>query len=316
MLRKRNVGFGDSTESRLGGETTPTFLVATMIATLVTTLLLSTPIEQEVRGPELPAMLTLAAARIDRSACSGAPVYTIDQVRETLDSIVSELLVTIPRDASSRERVRRVFEFLHRRILRGDFDRWQSRIDVLIASGDYNCVSSTFLFVDLCRATGVPANVVAFDAHVAARVDSLDGMIVETTVPDWNRQPDRKSLRGDPRDLSDSAALSRVHYNYGVRHCHWERYADGIRHFELSLRLDSANTEARRNRNAAYNNWAVDLADAGRYDKALAILRKARNLDPEGRPARSQRESHPTSETQFRGLVRSDSGILSGRFDV
>lgn len=74
-----------------------------------------------------------------------------------------------------------VLEFMHRRFLRGYSER-QTRVDTLVSTGQFNCVSSAALYVVLGTAVGLDVTGVMTKDHafcsVRVGVDSID---VETT---------------------------------------------------------------------------------------------------------------------------------------
>lgn len=175
---------------------------------------------------------------------------------------------------------RGAFAFLHGRILVGRFEPTCARVHVTLADGTFNCLTATYWYLALCRASGLTAAAVAAPNHVAVRlwIDG-DAWDVETTDPEWNP---RLSRPGDPavRELSDNELLARVHYNLGIEFAEADRFEFALMATRRSCQLDPAHLDARANLLATINNWSLTLAERGEYDRAEAILREGLAIEP------------------------------------
>ncbi|QQO11289.1 hypothetical protein JFL75_01705 [Breznakiella homolactica] len=86
---------------------------------------------------------------------------------------------TLPRDARARGEF--ILGFMHKRFLKTYSER-QTRLDILVETGRYNCVSSAVLYVILAEAAGLDTRGVITKDHAFVAVDTGDELIdVETT---------------------------------------------------------------------------------------------------------------------------------------
>lgn len=85
--------------------------------------------------------------------------------------------------ASEGERAEAVLSFMHSRFLRR-YEERQTRLDVLVLSGSYNCVSSAVLYLILGAAAGLDVAGVVTRDHALCTVRTEAGRVdVETTSP-------------------------------------------------------------------------------------------------------------------------------------
>ena len=84
---------------------------------------------------------------------------------------------------TGREKAEFILAYLHKNILK-NYAVNQSRVDVLLAGGRYNCVSSAVLYMVLCKSTGLDVSGVMTKVHafVSVRINGED-IDVETTSP-------------------------------------------------------------------------------------------------------------------------------------
>jgi tetratricopeptide (TPR) repeat protein len=76
-----------------------------------------------------------------------------------------------------------ILEFLHKQIFSA-YDEFQTRTDIVLKHGTYNCVSSAVFYAVLAGAVGLPVQTVNTDDHVFCSVRTEKGDIdVETTSP-------------------------------------------------------------------------------------------------------------------------------------
>jgi len=81
----------------------------------------------------------------------------------------------------ARAKAETVLEFMHRRFLRGYSDR-QTRVDTIVFSGQFNCVSSAALYIVLGTAVGLDVTGVMTKDHAFCSVRiGIDFVDVETT---------------------------------------------------------------------------------------------------------------------------------------
>jgi tetratricopeptide (TPR) repeat protein len=84
---------------------------------------------------------------------------------------------------SSYTRGELILDFLHETIFTA-YDEFQTRTDIVLKRGTYNCVSSAVFYAVLAEAAGLPVQTVNTDDHVFCSVRTEKGDIdVETTSP-------------------------------------------------------------------------------------------------------------------------------------
>lgn len=203
----------------------------------------------------------------------------------------SEELAGILADLDRESRPQAVFRFLHGELLRGKYEASCNRLDRTLADGDYNCVSATLLYVQLCRDAGLDAVAVAVPAHVFTRFPSCQ-LDVETTYPRWfdmaasQRRADAESRRAryqtgtaTPREMNDNQLLGKVYFNRGVALLANNEFADAVTCLYLARELDPQDPSAAANLLAALNNWALALGDVGDFEAATQLVTYGLSLD-------------------------------------
>ncbi len=179
------------------------------------------------------------------------------------------------------------FDFLHARVLVGQFKANSYQVQQSLDFGDYNCLTASILYQAFCEHLQVPVQVVARPGHVACRAVSSTMALIETTCPQWfsraSRRQNSKAPAGDAncRVLSQSELLARVLYNRGIALAQHEQFPHAVASLQISTELDLKFKAARHNRLAAINNWCLWLGDQGDFDQAQRILRQAQSEQPE-----------------------------------
>ena len=74
--------------------------------------------------------------------------------------------------------------------------------------------------------------------------------------------------------------VATIYYNRGVDLLAEERFADAAAANLKAVRLDPQNATAKGNLLATINNWAIDLATSGNYEKAAALWQLGLATDP------------------------------------
>jgi tetratricopeptide (TPR) repeat protein len=222
-----------------------------------------------------------------------------DELRERYEGHVSEVKREVARISDPRERCVAVHEWMHRRVLVGNYQADCTQISRALRDGDYNCVSATLLFQLFCQACELPTVAVATPTHVYARLLLGPARVdVQTTCPDWFRLSSQqrrdfphsseafstarqrssfsRTDRGteEIREISDVQLLAKVYYNRGVRHLDARRFEAAEQEFRTSLLLDADDLSAQENLLATLNNWALDLAEKQEYAQAAAVLNR------------------------------------------
>jgi tetratricopeptide (TPR) repeat protein len=102
-----------------------------------------------------------------------------------------------------------------------------------------------------------------------------------------NRDSPQRENRDSPqrekvkkRQVTPVQLTAMIYYNRGIDFLAEKRFADAAAANAKALRLDPSNTAARGNFLATINNWAVELAKAGQYARAAALLEQGLAYDP------------------------------------
>lgn len=209
-----------------------------------------------------------------------------------LDSLWLEVGQPLIEKLPLADRPRAILSALHRLILTGKYKAECTEVHQTLASGDYNCVTATALYLDLCRRHGLQGAAVAIPAHVYCRLQGKQQEDIQTTCQEWFESSKSDNAfakqvaaqRVPPRVLTDVELLGKVYYNRGVSQLEAHEYAAAIALLKTSLALDPQDEPARNNLLAAHNNWALALCDAGEYAAAAGKLAAGRAIDPEYGP--------------------------------
>lgn len=192
------------------------------------------------------------------------------------------------------QRLATTLRLLHQQILVGQYRPDATSVTLALQKGHYNCVSSTILFVELCRRQGIRTTPMASATHVFCRVEGPGRPIdVQTTSPRWFDLSDEQRAAATPDGahsalpITDAALVGKLYYNFGVQHLEHDRYQQAERAFRMSLLLDPQDASARENLLATWNNWALALAQQGHYAEAMKRLDQARQVAPNYPPLRA-----------------------------
>ncbi|QDU98718.1 tetratricopeptide repeat protein [Lignipirellula cremea] len=192
----------------------------------------------------------------------------------------------------------RLLRYLHDKVLKKYQER-QTRLSVLLDSGDYNCVSSSLLFVILARRQQRDARAVEAPDHVfAVLYDGARHVDVETTNR-WGFHAGasaeaRRQLREQTgfdyvpqqhedqrRELSGPGAVAVIYYNQGVGFTREEKYDQALGAYFRALTLDREFVSAIKNTLVVLANWSGRLNNEGRFEKALQVTQVGLSLAPE-----------------------------------
>ena len=199
---------------------------------------------------------------------------------------------------TEREQAQAIFEFMHRRVLRGGYQLDCTDLGLSLDEGRFNCVSASVLFNCLAGRFGLTAHGLEVPGHAMSRL-ILDGepFDVETTCATWFRLVDdpakqaavvARMVRRHPgqsslpptRTVTPVQLTATIYYNRGVDLLAENRFHDAVRANAKALRLDAANQTARGNLLATLNNWAINLAGDGHFARAVELLDRGLTLDP------------------------------------
>ncbi len=236
------------------------------------------------RGEPLPLDNMVEAALV----LSGASGEALAQARGRADELIRDVRAVASDEADPRVRGNAVLVFLHERLLR-TYQEEQTRVDVALQNGRYNCVSSAVLYAVLARAVGLAVvgvrtrdhafcavrigdelvdvettNVYGFDPGEKHEFQNQFGRVTGFSYVPANRDPSRVEIdeRGllslIPQNLA-SLATERRQFEAAV--------APAIDGYALGRDDDS-----RLKLVITVSNMASSLASADRFDDALALL--------------------------------------------
>ncbi len=208
------------------------------------------------------------------------------QSEAALASLARELRESGAPCGSALEQARAIHQFMHRRLLKG-YDPSANNLADVFRSGRFNCITSSTVFIALAAECGWHAAALELPAHVLVVLDPQGAAVtIETTCPDWRMAANvtcgRSGTQG--RVIEAAELLATYYHNSGVARLAEGNFAAAIDSIRTALRLDAGCAAARQNLLAAWNNWALALADAGDYAAALEKIDAALAVAPDYEP--------------------------------
>jgi tetratricopeptide (TPR) repeat protein len=256
----------------------------------------------EAAKGRLDALSPLAAALV---ASGVEDAGSLCRYQQRAAAFADELRQRQSPAGTQRQQVEAVFEFMHRRILRGGYDLAYTDLRRTLDEGRFNCLSATVLFDYLAGELGIECRAVEMPHHVISRVRLPDHTLdIETTCPRWFQNMPRSggdgptggiTVRqtgldfqnkqsgpscGGGREVSPIQLAAMIYYNRGVDLLVAKRFAEAADANASALRLDPQNAVARGNLLATLNNWSIALGEAGQYAAAIGRLRQGLAIDP------------------------------------
>ncbi len=238
----------------------------------------------------------LAAALV---ASGVSDLATLRRYEAQVAGLVAELRRSGQVRGSPRQQAQAIFEFMHRRALRGGYQLDCTDLTIVLSEGRFNCVSASVTFNCLAAEFGLVARGLEVPGHALSRLVLPEGNLdVETTCPDWFRLLDNPEKQAElvsrtigiprmpgraseeRRQVSDVELVATIYYNRGVDLLGERQFAAAVAANAKALRLDPHSVTARGNLLATLNNWAVAEAGAGCFREAADLLRQGLAIDP------------------------------------
>ncbi|MDF1566970.1 MAG: hypothetical protein P1P77_03000 [Spirochaetaceae bacterium] len=232
---------------------------------------------------------------------SGTEPEKIDEYIQEMENILS-LVPSATGDAAADGET--LLEWMHDGYLRRYVEA-QTRLDVLLENGTYNCVSSAVFYLILARSMGLPVLGVLTTDHAFCRIPTADGGIdVETTTPygfdPGTRREAVDSFTGRTgftyvppgnysrrKDIGEKELISLIYQNRISALQKSGRWGDTVGlardRWELAG-TDSAETDFR----TSITNYAAEMDRLRRQEDGLVFLNRA---------ARSLGEAHGLEST-------------------
>jgi tetratricopeptide (TPR) repeat protein len=237
---------------------------------------------------------------------SGVPEARVPAVRARVAAALDVARAAARGAATPHERGDRLLRALHGSVLRR-YVETQSRVDVAVETGEFNCLSSAVLFVVaadglLDRPRGMISRTHAFarvdvDGHAAdVETTTADGFAVDRArlvTPDYLKRlgvgdglsdVERAVDVKNPQEVGVPGLVAGLYSNRGVLLVREGDLEGAAIAFDRATRLSRGTQQARvaEWRAALLNNATQALLDAGRLDDARALLALALGSVPEG----------------------------------
>lgn len=271
----------------------------------------------EAQSGRLQGLDLLMAAML----AGGSSPQKVRSLLERFDGQLRRIQARVDPQAAPLVRLRQAFRGLHAEILHGGYDIAASNPGEAIQTGRFNCVSASLLFKLIAEFLGFEVQVMQTPTHAYCRVKcenvwvpvectsphALDGSANHAGIVDWpgSKQKDdganeprwlgrpmvSKSQRSDwqtsgedGRGVSDTQLLGTIYYNRGVAAILERQFETAVLTNLRAVQLDPESRSARDNLLASLNNWAIALAERGKYAEAAARLHLALAIRPDSEP--------------------------------
>lgn len=247
----------------------------------------------------------------------GTSSQELETWRCRLQTHIEKLQRTLQAKSTDSERLACVFAYLHQEILCGGYQLQATNLALALDEGRFNCVSATILFKLLADAVGLDVKFWQSPTHAFCRVQCGDSWVpVESTCPTWLESLAQHSrtrvdfteglakIGSDPtaslpilrqkgvvgtaidlvqtgREISETQMLGTIYYNRGVDALVSRQYEFALLANLWAVKLDAENRAAQDNLLASLNNWAITLAEQGRFAEGAERLQVALRYRPD-----------------------------------
>jgi hypothetical protein len=241
---------------------------------------------------------------------SGASPGDSAAARQALAGHFAALRQAVGRSAGPRTRAEKALSYMHEAILKR-YEEKQTRLDVLLRNGGFNCVSSAVLYAALLKSLDLRVWGVRTIDHAFCRVQAgSEAYDVETTSP-FGFEPGRRteftdsfgkvtgftyvppSNYRDRRDIGERELLALILYNRAAflteRGAYFEAAPVAVDAYALL-----GDTESRQRLVTTLHNLASSLAMAGRFRRRHGCLPGWEPCTPSCPSARCRRTSCTT----------------------
>ncbi len=236
--------------------------------------------------PQIDAQKFARAALV----ASGADEGRTERHLKALDALWAELSQRLD-GIGMEEGAEKILSFMYEKILRKyNFD--QTRVDLTMDTGVYNCVSSSILFMYFCKRADIPVCAVETPRHAFCMIFAENGAIdVETTNP-YGVNPGK--TRGQDLGGGKTQWITVPAKDYAGRHQVDDRRAIGMVYNNrivqlqkkrlnaqsVGLAIDAYQVQgksvlARSDLELCVGNAASDLISGGREQEAIDFLKGA-----------------------------------------
>jgi hypothetical protein len=224
---------------------------------------------------------------------SGAAPADLSAFADALDREVAKAIATVGDVGDEYHRGEAILSYMHRNLLRRYVEN-QTRLDTLLRTGDFNCVSSAMLYMIIGRAAGLEVEGVKTPDHAFCTVVAGGVLVDVETTNRYGFDP------GTKKEFTDSFGHA-TGFSYVPQHSYAKRTTIGDRELVsliLSNRISGSELTGRYFEavplgvdrycllgDAAtkyfmidrFQNYASSLNQGGRYAESLAFVRLVRD---------------------------------------
>ncbi len=238
---------------------------------------------------------SLIAAALVAGGSSDASLARDCEAR--LEALAEEFRASEDFDLPMVARAEAMHRFLHDRVLMGDYDGSVNSVGDMFHHGSFNCITASTLLIALAERLGVEAVACEAPAHVLVVVDpqGVAAVVEMTRRPPAvqslaaNAPADESRPRPPGRLIRATQLLATYYHNRGVERLAARDYAAAVALNQTALELDRDCGAAKQNLLAAWNNWALTLADSGDFAQALEKIDAGLAIAPDYAPLRENR---------------------------
>jgi hypothetical protein len=194
----------------------------------------------------------------------------------------AELLNAVS-DTPANQRLRIIHAALHAAVLNGQYEATATDLRLALSRGDFNCLSSLAVYLDLCHGSDLHVEIWLARGHVFLRAAANgEAAVIEPGTSQWESRWHARQPFG--RQITPVELLGKFYYNRGVQALKDREFATGLDLLQISLVLDPTDSDARANLVAGLNNWAVEHFRAKRYGDAASLIEEGLLLAPSFAP--------------------------------
>jgi tetratricopeptide (TPR) repeat protein len=144
---------------------------------------------------------------------SGLPGSTADLYQAVIEDLFAQVAAVVSGSDDPAVRAEKVLLFMQEHLLRV-YDVRQTRVDILLEEGSFNCVSSAVLYLLLCRSIGMKVWAVRTADHAFCRVQAGKAAYdVETTSPAGFDPGSKKEFKDEFGKVTGFSYVSPANYS-------------------------------------------------------------------------------------------------------
>ncbi len=249
---------------------------------------------------------------------------------------------------STRDRARRVFEWLHRDVL-ARYELHGVDLPGLLNDGRYNCVSATLVYNSLLASLGIRSAAVLVPSHVYSVVRAGDQWIeVETTSPrgfspartlgEYKRFLEERNLggaavklhegetventalikeiQGTRQRVDNRVLVALVYSNIGVARLRDRDPEGALTAFAKASAVGGGIQRFRESRDAMINNLTWNLLQERRYDEAVDLVDRALTIEDLTRDLRDRLDDWAVYAFHKKGMALVEARRFAAARDV